>query len=144
MPEELDTLRQALAGSDIACAYLFGSRSTGQAGSRSDWDIAVLLAESPAGHTTWEKFRIEGGLTEALGTDGVQVVILNHLDDPLLAFEIISKGRLLVERDRTARLLFETAAVRSFQDWQYWLDRHLKAAATTAGDSGTAGQPQAP
>lgn len=126
MRKATECLVSALSRSDIACAYLFGSRATGTARASSDWDVAVLLTRWPGNEAIWEKFKIEDDLAIALATDAVQVIILNTLDDPLLGFEIINTGQLLIERDQEARLLFEANTLRRYQDWQYWLNRHLE------------------
>ncbi len=119
----VDTLRQQ----PLAFAYLFGFRATGKTGPRGDWDVAVYLSTIPGEDVTWEKFRIEEALARALGTDAIQVVILNRLDAPLLAYEIISKGKVRCESDTEGRPLYEAAALRRFHDWRFWLDRHMAA-----------------
>lgn len=122
-----DAIVDALRQQPVAFAYLFGSRATGKTGPRNDWDVAVYLSTIPGEDVTWEKFRIEEALARALGTDAIQVVILNRLDAPLLAYEIISKGKALCESDTEGRLLYEAAALRRFHDWCFWLDRHMAA-----------------
>lgn len=111
----------------IVFAYLFGSRATGTASARSDWDIAVYINdELLEGNPVWQKFRIEDRLAVALGTDAVEVVVLNRMDNPLLAFEIVNKGILLVEHDEDVRLAYECRALGHYHDWRYFMDRHMK------------------
>jgi predicted nucleotidyltransferase len=113
--------------SSVLFGYLFGSRAAGTANSRSDWDIAVYLNdELPEGNPVWHKFRIEDALARALGTDAVEVVLLNRLDDPVLSFEIISKGILLRDGEPDARASFESRALGRYQDWQYVLNRRRR------------------
>lgn len=126
--KEVDDITSVLsADPSIEFAYLFGSRAQeGLSGPASDWDIAVylkeeLLQENPV----WQKFGIEDRLSAVLRTDAVEVVVLNRLDDPLLGFEIVSKGVLLSCRDDEARFVFEAETLRRYQDWQYFSRRHM-------------------
>lgn len=117
----------------ISLAYLFGSRAKGETSDRADWDIAVYLAEDRlAENPIWDRFKIEDRLSAALATDAVQVVVLNRLEDPLLGFEIIANGLLLVEKDENLRIAFEGSVLARWHDWQYFLDRHLGAERQTA------------
>ncbi len=131
MTTSRDAIDATLGHFAVAFAYLFGSRVGATAGPRSDWDVAVYLSRLPEEDPIWERFRIEDALARALGSDAVQVIILNRLDAPLLEYEIVSKGQVLCERDAEARLLYESGALRRFHDWRYWLDRHM--AASQAG-----------
>lgn len=125
---EIKIIAEALSQEpSIIFAYLFGSRAAGNASERSDWDIAVyindeLLEENPV----WQKFRIEDRLAVALGTDAVEVVVLNRMDNSLLAFEIISKGIVLVDNNEEERFAYECKALGQYHDWQYFMDRHMK------------------
>lgn len=125
---EIKVVKEALSQEpSIVFAYLFGSRAARTASERSDWDIAVyideeLLEENPV----WQKFRIEDRIAVALGTDAVEVVVLNRMDNPLLAFEIISKGVVLVDNNEDERFAYECKALGQYHDWQYFMDRHMK------------------
>jgi hypothetical protein len=55
----------------------------------------------------------------------VQVTILNELLSPLLGFEIIKHGIVLIDRDEELRMDFENKILRNYYDWQYLLKRHL-------------------
>lgn len=110
----------------VAFSYFFGSRAQGKAGSRSDWDIAVYIADAALERNpVWQKIKIEDEISLALKTDNIQVVILNAIDAPLFSFTIISKGILLTDKNRELRETFECNTLRRFHDWQYYLDRHL-------------------
>lgn len=80
-----------------------------------------MLQENPV----WQRFGIEDRLSAVLRTDAVEVVVLNRLDDPLLGFEIISKGVLLSSRDDEARFVFEAETLCRYQDWQYFARRYV-------------------
>jgi uncharacterized protein len=109
----------------VLFAYLFGSQANGTAAARSDWDVAVYIPEHLLeANPVWQKFRLEDALAHALGTDAVEVVILNRLDDAVLAFEIINNGIIAVEKDRKERTAFEGRVLGRYQDWQYFAGRH--------------------
>ncbi|MEK7289635.1 MAG: nucleotidyltransferase domain-containing protein [Planctomycetota bacterium] len=110
----------------VSFAYLFGSRAQGKAGSRSDWDIAVYITDAELERNpVWQKIKLEDEISLALKTDNIQVVILNGLDAPLFAFNIISKGIVLADKNQESRVTFECNTLRRFHDWQYYLNRHL-------------------
>lgn len=127
---EIKTIKSALLKDhSIVFAYLFGSKVKNKETHRSDWDIAVyikdeLLEKNPV----WQKFNIEDKLSAVLKTDAIDVVILNRLDNPLLGFEIISKGLLLLSKDEESRLTFEGDVLGRYQDWEYFMKRHMEVA----------------
>lgn len=90
---------------DVMAVYLFGSTARGTARAGSDIDVAVLFDAPPPGTLSGPRFVIEGELERALGTP-VDLVVLN--DAPVdLRTRVLRDGRLLVERDRPARIAFE-------------------------------------
>ena len=58
--------------------------------------------------------------------DDVQVVVLNGLELPLLGFEIINQGMLLIDKDKETRIEFEAMILGQYHDWQYFLKRHME------------------
>lgn len=125
---EMEAIKSTLSkDQSIVFAYLFGSKVKNKEAHRSDWDIAVyikdeLLEKNPV----WQKFNIEDKLSAALKTDAIDVVILNRLDNPLLGFEIINKGLLLLSKDEESRLTFEGEVLGRYQDWEYFMKRHME------------------
>ena len=129
LESEINKIKNVLANDErIVFAYIFGSRAKGIAGSRSDWDIAVYVAEE-AGQTmpATLPFYIEAEIAELLATNDVQVVVLNGLESPLLGFEIIKDGILLVDKDEGKRIEFEARVLGQYHDWQYFSKRHMEA-----------------
>lgn len=121
---EINKIKNILALDEkIVFAYLFGSRTKGSASERSDWDVAVYAAEE----SPLFKFYVEANLSKVLGTDDVQVFILNNIDAPLLGFEIIKDGLVLVDKDKGKRIEFESRILGQYHDWQYFLKRHMEA-----------------
>lgn len=92
-------------------AYLFGSLARGEARSKSDADIAVLFAGSPAPESL---DRLVADLEAASGR-GVDLVVLNDAP-PLLALEVVSTGTCLVGRDEDERVGFVARTVSRYRD----------------------------
>ncbi|MFN3396472.1 MAG: type VII toxin-antitoxin system MntA family adenylyltransferase antitoxin [Thermodesulfovibrionales bacterium] len=118
----IDRIHQVLEKNKfIIFAYLFGSRAKGLEGWGSDWDIAVYFDTKALKY--WSRFRLEAEIEKEI-KETVQVTVLNTIEDPVFAFEIISSGILLVERDPEVRTLFEADVLRRYHDWSYYLKRH--------------------
>lgn len=105
---------------EVVAAYLFGSSVFGRTHPQSDVDIALFVEEKayqkldkaePYGY----KARMMVELMEALGTDRVGLVLL-HGAPPLLAHEVIARGKLLFSQDEKARLSFEVATKHRYMD----------------------------
>ncbi len=108
----MDPIRRALeARSDVRLAYLFGSLARAEPRSKSDADIAVLFAGSPAP----ESLDRLGADLEAASGRGVDLVVLNDAP-PLLALEVVSTGTCLVCRDEDERVGFVARTVSRYQD----------------------------
>ena len=110
----LERLAAALAHHDeIAVAYLFGSVARDEAGSGSDLDVAALLAaETP--DPLRHRARLMEELARAAGA-AVDVVLLGEAP-PELAARVVREGRLLLSRDESARVRFETETLRRYFD----------------------------
>jgi predicted nucleotidyltransferase len=108
----VERIRGVLTGrGDVRLAYLFGSVAAGSAGRGSDADIAILFdgLPAPAGLDLLSE-RLEAAVERP-----VDLVVLN-LAPPLLAREVIARGRLVLCRDDDDRVRFETRATARFQD----------------------------
>ncbi len=110
--------------STVIFAYLFGSKATGHANERSDWDIAIYFREPLI--ERWPAFKLEAELSRAVGAT-VQVIALNTPLSPVLGFEIVSKGLVLIDRDENLRMEFENRTLSHYHDWLYFLKRQIDA-----------------
>jgi uncharacterized protein len=121
-------LRQVLreAPGDLVAAYLFGSVARGTARPDSDVDLAVLFASTPASTLAAQPFAMEDDLRAQLGRD-VQVVVLNVAPADL-AFRVLRDGRLVLDRDPTARARFEVRTRNEYFDIKPFLDRYRRTA----------------
>lgn len=112
----------------VKLAYFFGSRATKKEGSLSDYDFAVYLDERNKERLLTAKFRLFYELSRALGTDNVDVVILNLAESPELKFNIINEGILIFERE-PFRLMVEPKILNEYFDFHSLLVRHHLTAA---------------
>lgn len=109
---------------DVVALYLFGSTARGTSRDDSDVDVGVLL-EAPAPRTlAGLKLVLEGELESVVGRE-VQLVVLNRAP-PDLVHRILRDGRLLVDRDPSARIRFEVHARREYFDVLPYLRRYRR------------------
>lgn len=108
----------------LVAAYLFGSVARGTARASSDVDIAVLYAERPPSILGSPPMKLEGALERELHCP-VQVVCLNTAP-PDLAIRVLRGGRLILERDRSARIRFEVNLRNVYWDLEPILRRCRK------------------
>jgi predicted nucleotidyltransferase len=116
----------AEGGDDIIAVYLYGSVARGSDTSSSDVDLAVLYRNAPPRTLDAQPFGLEAALERLIGRD-VQVIVLN--DAPVdLVHRVLRDGRILVERDRAARIRFEVRARNEYFDLAPTLEQYRKAA----------------
>jgi predicted nucleotidyltransferase len=115
---DLDRLSEALGAEEVAVAYLFGSAASGTMRRDSDVDVAVIFREDTSPE---RRFELRCALSEraapAAGVDRVDVVDLEAAP-PLLAHEILAKGRLLFSRDERRRVLVTARQTMRYIDWK--------------------------
>jgi predicted nucleotidyltransferase len=99
----MQAIAAALADHDrVAAALLFGSQATGRGGSSSDVDVAVLLHAQPAGAEKYDVVRsILASLTSRIAGEKLDLIVLNDAP-PVLAFQVLQHGRVVVCRDPVA------------------------------------------
>lgn len=112
--------KQASAWPELKLAVLFGSQARGDARSRSDADLGLLLEP----YSPELRFEVEAALGRAAGRP-VDVVLLDDAP-PLLRFEIARDGVLLFQRAANLWTDFKTKAM---VDWWDWAPTHRKIAA---------------
>jgi predicted nucleotidyltransferase len=111
MPKAVDYLHSC---DDVLFAYLFGSLAKGSVRPLSDVDIAVYLSEKK--DFSEKKVEILGSLNDILGTDEIDLVILNTA--PLsLEMKILENKTVLVDKDTFFRHRYESAVIRKYLDF---------------------------
>jgi len=109
--EVLEPHREILEG------YLFGSRARGAGHAHSDVDIAVFIDEGSAEPGLFGyQSELTATLMSALGTNFVDVVILNHAP-PLLYHRALRDGKRILSRDLRATTVREGRALSRFCDF---------------------------
>jgi predicted nucleotidyltransferase len=89
----------------VVAVYLFGSVALGTDRPSSDVDVAVLFQQPPPARLDGPRLVLEGNLERAIGRR-VDLIVLNEAPADL-RIRVLRDGRLLLERDRSARIAFE-------------------------------------
>jgi predicted nucleotidyltransferase len=112
----VQALRSALATPPpgLVCAYLFGSQARGNAGPRSDIDVAVLFKEDPARTLDGLHLDLADDLSAAAGRP-VDLVVLNRAPVDLV-HRVLRDGVLLLDLNPSARIRFEVRARNQYFD----------------------------
>lgn len=112
----LERLSRALDQEGIVAASLIGSHARGATRPLSDIDIGVWHEPhlNPAALLQM-RLSLAREAAQALGTDEVDIVLLNHAA-PLIRHRAIRDGQQLVERHRKARVQLETQALIEYLD----------------------------
>ena len=110
-------LGEAIAAScpDVLFVYVFGSASTGLLTPRSDVDVAVFVA--PGADAPTARLAVARAAARQLGTDAVDVVLLNTAPISVAGRVLVSR-RVLLDRDPYVRHRYESATARLFQDFR--------------------------
>jgi predicted nucleotidyltransferase len=108
---------------EVKLVYLFGSMARGDQGPMSDYDFAVYLDEKDKKETTRIRFQLMDELSRALGTDRIDVVILDSVESPELKYNILQEGKLIFERE-PFRVLVEPRILNEYFDFNLLLRRH--------------------
>lgn len=117
LSRRLEGLGEAIgtASDDVVFAYLFGSAATGGLTPRSDVDVAVFA--SPGADTHAVRLDVARACARHLGTDAVDIVLLNAA--PIaLAGRVLMTRRVLLDRDPGVRHRYESLHARMFQDFR--------------------------
>lgn len=110
---------------EVKLVYLFGSQAEGKAGPMSDYDFAIYFDEKTSKKKQFYiRLQLIGDLTKELKTDKVDVVVLNNSLDPLIKYEIISKRRVLYEKE-PYRIMIEPVILSQYFDFYTFKDRKL-------------------
>ena len=95
---KLSTLRALFKGiSSIKIVYLFGSMARRDNGPMSDFDFAVYLDSKKSSQFFDVLLTLMAKIPLLLGTDKVDVVIINAIDNLILKHNIIMEGEVLYE-----------------------------------------------
>jgi predicted nucleotidyltransferase len=116
-------------GPGVMAAYLFGSVARGTSDAASDVDVGIVLDQPPPLTLAGLPLDLETELERLLGVP-VQVVALHHAPADLV-HRVLRDGKLLVDRNPSARIRFEVRARNEFFDLKPILDRYRSARAAS-------------
>lgn len=112
----LERLSHVLDREGVVAAMLIGSQARGNPGPLSDVDVAVWHDPELDSRARFDlQVSLASDAARALGTDEIDVVMLNHAP-PLMQHRAIREGRRLVERDHEERVRLETQAILDYLD----------------------------
>lgn len=121
MEHQVSSLERRLAEAltqrtEVLEAYLFGSHALGRAEPHSDIDVAVYIdagaPASPYGYAA----DLTAHLIQALGTNAIDLVVLNQAP-PLLYHRVLRDGRRILSRDLRATTTREGYALSRYWDY---------------------------
>ncbi len=119
-----DEVRKVFSSLDcVKLAYMFGSQATGSTGRLSDHDFAVYLDGVNKDAMFDIRLKLMADLSRVLGTEAVDVIVLNAADAPELKYDIVSQGKLLFVRE-PYRLLVEPRIYNEYFDFRDSLRRY--------------------
>jgi predicted nucleotidyltransferase len=102
---------------EVAAVYLFGSYGRGEPRASSDVDVAVVFAEGCARDAVacgFYRAEYVADLEDRLQRR-VDVIDLERVD-PVLAFSVLTEGRVILERDVDRRVAAEVRQAALYQD----------------------------
>ncbi len=108
---------------EIKLVYLFGSQANGEIGPLSDYDFAIYFDERDAKKMFDIKLELMNQLSRILGTDRVDIAILNLSEMPEFKFNVIKEGRLIYEEE-PFRVIVEPKILNEYFDFKLLLGRH--------------------
>ena len=108
----------------VRFAYVFGSAARRELRPLSDVDVAVYLDD--AADPVQARLDLIGVVTKHLGTDQVDLVVLNQAPTALLG-RIVQSRRVIADKDPFLRHRFESLALRTFLDFRIFERRLLDA-----------------
>ncbi len=107
----------------IKLVYLFGSQARGEGGPLSDYDFAIYLDEKDPKKMFDTKLELMGKLSGILGTDNVDIAILNLSEMPEFRFNVIMEGQLIYEEE-PFRVIVEPKILNEYFDFKSILSRY--------------------
>lgn len=109
--------------SQVKLVYFFGSRAKSKDGPLSDYDFAVYLDEKDKKLRFDIKLTLMGKLSHELGTDAVDVIIVNDIESPELKYSIIKEGRLIYDKE-PYKVFMEPRILNEYFDFMYGLRKY--------------------
>jgi len=114
-----------LKQSSYPFVLLFGSFASGESAPSSDIDLGIYVGKEP----DYLGIGLDVANLESLLSRRIDITVLDGLEghNPLLAFEILRKHKLLILRDEESYIAFKTRAQLSYLDALPLIEANRKA-----------------
>lgn len=109
--------------SSCGVVYLFGSQVSGKTHAQSDYDVAVYFDEKDVIKRHNTLFELSGEISRVFQSDDIDISSLNDLQNPLLKYNIIAKGKVIFERE-PYRVIIEPRILNDYFDFLYLLKKY--------------------
>lgn len=107
----------------VKLVYFFGSKARGEDGPLSDYDFAIYLDEKDKKKRFYIRLSLMDKLSHKLGTDAVDVLILNDTKSPELKYDIVKEGRVLYEKE-PYKIVLEPRILNEYFDFMYGIRKY--------------------
>ena len=101
----------------VASAWVFGSLARGDAGPRSDLDVAILLVRAPTAADLDELRGLSAALERYAPSRRVDIIVLGP-QGSVFRHRVLCEGRLVLDRDPARRSDFEARTISEYLDWK--------------------------
>jgi len=107
----------------IKLVYFFGSKARRDGGPLSDYDFAFYLEEKNKKKIFDIKFKLMDEIGRRLGTDKIDIVMLNLVESPELKYRVIYEGKLIYEKE-PFKVLIEPKILNEYFDFRFFMFKH--------------------
>lgn len=113
----LDEINRILKKRRVSVAFVFGSYAQNKVTPLSDFDIAVFFDKKVSAAKYFnEELAIAGEIGRLLKINRVDVVNLNKVTSPLLRFNSIIRGKIILSENNSARQYLQKRALMEYED----------------------------
>ena len=117
----------------VVAAYVFGSQIEGHSDPMSDLDLGVLFGEQ--GKSIMEILSLQADLQGVCNQIPLDLIVLDKARNSV-AFDAITRGKLIYSTDENLRLRFEENVLRIYHDFAPFMEKFYRDLETSllAGD----------
>ena len=115
--EQIEKISAILSSNGVVVAYLFGSAIRGDMGPYSDIDIAVIFEKSSSVEAEFKsRMKLSSLISEAVGVSEIDVINLESARGPLIKYQAIFGGQVILDKNTDRRLAVQRKIVRDYED----------------------------
>lgn len=101
----------------VVVGYLFGSAKQGTMGPHSDIDVGVVFAVDVLETDDLKRrMSLSSEISRALKVPDADVINLKTVSGPLIKYNAVFDGELILEKDSELRFAIECSIVREYED----------------------------